>query len=827
MKTRPRTFHLASLAFASLALPLTAFLDAQQAPVSTPPPDDNFVPANEEVTVLPEFSVSATRTNEYVAAESVTGTRVAVKLRDLPFTVNVITADFLDDFNALEFREQTAYTSNIQGHETVSTGYSVRGIDASVQLRNGFRRIGLIDKVNVERVEVIKGAAASIYGTVMPGGTVNIITKKPKTKPEQRIGFTVGGNSLYRGQASTTGPLVPGKLFYRVDAAAMMTDYDVSFKHVRQYTIASNLMWKIAPQTSLLLEYEYLNRREQGMGAALIVRKVVEDPYFPVRADGSTPGNTAVRTYNRYDHLSSEFPWFSAQGPWSYANRDIHTLTLTFEHRFNRVFSVRSGANWFTRSLERQEVGSREITTPATAGAGYTAGKGTARIRPYPEGGAAWQTDFLASWNTGSVKHKTLLTFDYQLQTEKPERWDSTTAFASPDPIQVTPYTQQDYDDYNAGKNGRIYNDYYIISYHDRPELYTLSQLEDNSLNLYGVFLSERATLFDDRINVLGGVRYDNVKSHAIDKVAGTDLRTSPDAVSYQFGGNIRLLPAVTAYANVSKSFVPKFSKGRDEDGNTIDLPNEIGNTWEIGFKAGFFDDRLTFTAAHFDVMRENVTRTAYNSEGISYDAITGKETSKGYELDFNWALTQELQIFGGYGYTDSRNIDSKDGPAFVSLPTRRTPLNSGGFGAKYTVRRGVLKGLYGTIGCKFASRSLVNAPGRRTINSSGGDIVNLRMPNGQLIYPNLPENTVIPKNTYVMGTTTTLRINVDDGREQVWNQSHTLWDLGIGYRFKVARRYNHKFQLNISNALDKIYTYGAGGQGPRRSWAFSYDLSY
>jgi outer membrane receptor for ferric coprogen and ferric-rhodotorulic acid len=139
-------------------LPLSAFLDAQQprppqqppaipTPASAPPSDDDLVPANEEVTVLPEFSVSATRTNEYVAAESVTGTRVAVKLRDLPFTVNVITADFLDDFNALEFREQTAYTSNVQGHETVSTGYSVRGIDSSVQLRNGFRRIGLIDKV--------------------------------------------------------------------------------------------------------------------------------------------------------------------------------------------------------------------------------------------------------------------------------------------------------------------------------------------------------------------------------------------------------------------------------------------------------------------------------------------------------------------------------------------------------------------------------------------------------------------------------------------------------------------------------------------------------
>ena len=36
-----------------------------------------------------------------------------------------------------------AYTSNVTGYETLSSGYSVRGFDADVQLRNGFRRIGL------------------------------------------------------------------------------------------------------------------------------------------------------------------------------------------------------------------------------------------------------------------------------------------------------------------------------------------------------------------------------------------------------------------------------------------------------------------------------------------------------------------------------------------------------------------------------------------------------------------------------------------------------------------------------------------------------------
>lgn len=206
---------------------------------------------------LPEFSVSTSSTSEYVSAESITGTRVATKIRDLPFTVNTVTADFLDDFAAFEFRDQFGYTSSVSVWETLSTGYSLRGFDADVQLRNGFRRIGLIDKVNVERAEIIKGPAASIYGTVLPGGTINVITKKPKTKPAQRISVSAGGNNLLRAQASSTGPVGDSdRFFYRVDVAADQSDYDQPFKQRETRTIATQLQWKPAPATSLLFEVE-------------------------------------------------------------------------------------------------------------------------------------------------------------------------------------------------------------------------------------------------------------------------------------------------------------------------------------------------------------------------------------------------------------------------------------------------------------------------------------------------------------------------------------------------------------------------------------------
>jgi len=766
---------------------------------------------NNDVVTLPDFQVTATAASEYVAAESITGTRVATKIRDLPFTVNVITADFLEDQAAIEFREQTAYTSSVVGFETISTGYSVRGIDANVQLRNGFRRIGLIDKVNVERIEVIKGAAASIYGTVLPGGTVNIISKKPQTKPEHRVGFSVGSNSLLRGQASSTGPAgTSGKFFYRVDAAADTTEYDLIYKDKKQQTAVASLLWKPKPLTSLLVEYEYLNREEHGNANMPFKRLVVADPFRQ-----PLPTTGAPRTFNSFAGIATELFDFNHQGPENSANRYVHTVTVTLEHKINSLLSLRSSVNWFERGLERLEVGGRDSWTPGTT----TVPKGTARIRPFPEGGGAWQTDLLASWDTGAISHKTLLTFDYQRQTEKPEQWNSTTAF----PAAV-----------NAANSISILNPIYdFITFYEDPSTYTQSQKEDNSLDIYGVFLSERATILNGRATLLAGVRYDYVDNHSRDIRLAAEADQQTDEVSYQVGANVRVLPALSAYANASRSFVPQFSVGRNLDGTTFEVPNEIGESWEVGFKASAFDSKLTFTTTYFDITRNNIQRDVTDpTTGIQYTTVSGEEKSTGYEFDFNWVATPSLQFYGGWGKVDSEIVSNQTLPNVVGGPTRRTPDQTLGVGARYSFKDGRLKGLSFSVGYKYNGRSRPVPTGGRTItavynanpnSTSYNPIINIPMANGRLPFPDRPAGDIIGDTPAENG----LRAVVDDGRESIWNDAYSLMDASVSYRWKMGRRYSHKIQLNGSNLLDERYTYGSAGQGPARAFIGTYELSF
>jgi len=752
--------------------------------------------AAEEVVTLKEFNVTASAASEYTASESTTGTRVASKIRDLPFNVNVVTGDLIDDFNALEFRDQMAYTSNVTGYETLSSGYGIRGFDADVQLRNGFRRIGLIDKVNIERAEVIKGPAASIYGAVFPGGTVNFVTRKPQTKAAQRASFTYGNHDLLRGQFSSTGPIAGSKqFFYRLDAAADRRAYDQKFKEKNQATVAGQLLWRPTPVTNVNLEFEWLERRERGITSGSTVpfriQTLVPDPYRVASQN---------RTYTRYLAIATEIIDFNSQGPHTYANRYVRNVTGTLEHRFNDTFSLRSSANWFERGLVRQEAGGRDQFNPVTR----AVQRGTARYRPFPEGGQTVQNDLVASFATGPVKHKLLLTLDYQRQTQQPKQYDAAVNGAFP--ASVATGLSIDNPDYN------------LATYADSPSLFTTIQNERDSIDIYGAFLSERATMFDGRMITLAGVRYDSSKSNTDDRVTATRTDIKAHAVTYQLGTNFRLLPALTLYANASESFVPQFGSGLDLNGVRFTLPNETGQGWEAGFKGGFRDDHLTFTLGVFDISLKNFATTVNDpATGRTVTLTNGEQRSRGVELDFNWVATTALQFFGGYGYTKSEVVSFEGARHLVGQPTRRTPRNTLGVGGKYDFRRGALKGAYLTAGFKYSGRSLPNpSTGRNLTGSASNPIVNNPMPNGLLPFPNLAPGALVTSGS----------VRVDDGRESIRNASYSIFDAGAGYRWKRDGR-GHKVQVNVGNVFDRRYTYGSSGQGDRLSVAATYDLTF
>lgn len=153
----------------------------------------------------------------------VTGTRTPKFLKDTPIQTRVINAKEiarLDATNVQDLLQQElpgvefTYAMNQQTHLNFS-GFGGQGV---LFLVDGERLAGeTMDDVdftrlsmdNVERIEIVKGAASALYGSNATGGVINIITKKSQ-KPvtlnvnaryakhnEQRYGGTFGLNGKH------------------------------------------------------------------------------------------------------------------------------------------------------------------------------------------------------------------------------------------------------------------------------------------------------------------------------------------------------------------------------------------------------------------------------------------------------------------------------------------------------------------------------------------------------------------------------------------------------------------------------------------------------
>ena len=150
----------------------------------------------------------------------VTATRTEKKIIDVPASTTVINskeikrAGYKNVFDVIDNQLGTASTG--YGDAGQDFGFSsgrtiVRGFDRGtlvmvdgvpMNLKN-YNSADSIPVDLVERVEIVKGAASTLYGPEAMGGVVNIITKRPKGKEQIKVSGTVG-NYYKDGNISLT-----------------------------------------------------------------------------------------------------------------------------------------------------------------------------------------------------------------------------------------------------------------------------------------------------------------------------------------------------------------------------------------------------------------------------------------------------------------------------------------------------------------------------------------------------------------------------------------------------------------------------------------------
>jgi outer membrane receptor protein involved in Fe transport len=700
-------------------------------PVATSSPSDISAAQADQVVTLSAFEVNGQGEHGYVASESETGTRIATKISDLPFSVNVVTSTFLNDFQEYDMNSQLAFVPGFTPSE-LDAQYQLNGFPQTVSLIDGFRRVGLVDTVDIDRIEVIHGPDASIYGATAPGGVINFLTPQPTTTQTDSLQFGGGSDNFYRAALYTSGPLGDsGKLFYRVDMSDQFNKYSEEFSSKHSDYIAGKLLYKPNADTSITLGVEHSDLYEHPFNQVLTV---TEKQTMPWAANNITESQYYGMT------TTGDLLDYNYAGPESYLHNRVDSATLILEHRFSDFWSLKFGANEFTNPYNDQMIGSGAYYPYGTGNITVTNGVVNQPFAPVvkdqpaadwkPQRGGGLQLDNLFSFNTGPIKNKLLITEDYYELTQRTVTQDmlyavgtqATDYYALYSPYNpsgapyYTPYTQWTPATMGYGWNTTMYN--------QNPSLYTGtatdSWLADGD---YGLFGSERATMFDDRLILMVGGRYDYVKNQVKNyNLAASGSNPSLGAAeptnfqafdyntsdwTYQMGASFKVTDGVNLFANKSTAFNPQ---PQIDTVTGLALPNNTSNGYEFGFKADLLKDRLNIEISRFLINEYNLAVTETDPvTGIKDTILNGQEQSKGYEGDVNYQVTSDFYVQADWGYAVARTINGYALTFYDALPVRRVPTDNVGMAIRYQFSRGPVKGLFLTADAKYYSKSLVN----------------------------------------------------------------------------------------------------------------------
>jgi iron complex outermembrane receptor protein len=749
--------------------------------------------ANEVITLNP-FEVHATAENSlWTVNQSSGGTRVAAPLKELPFSLDVLTTEFMDDFIVSDLGEVLAQVGNVSGMESYSgagSGNSIRGFSQYYQLRNGFYRNGVIDKTLVSRVEVIKGPYAAIYGRGEPGGVVNYISKRPVFNSNSgKLIVEFGENATARVQAehnlalsSHTALLLAGSYLER--------DFDQMFTHERTRNYGAVLRHRFSGQTEIFLEYEHMFRRNNR-----------GRPVIDVQIDGTDPTDGTRNKYTgefAYDFMD-RYGWVNTLGPTMFSDRVLDTLNLTLIHQFNRDVSLRVAYNDSQTTQDYDYTafsGSTIMVDPVTGEFTRWNSVPVPFWRQLPSDVSNVQADLTVDFETGSVKHSTLLTFDYSQQvdgrvSERAPRGraaDVHTVVYAPGTI---PNYTTDAGSLHGPRTDPIPDFDTSINYQDTPEYYTWLQ-ENRTLDyrITGAFLMHRARLFGDKILLMAGGRYDTAKTVIVERLS-PDKQTETgrteskvDDFTYNIGLNYNLSPKTVWYGSHATSFNPKGDVYSDTG---LPMPNERGDGYEVGFRTKLVDGKLDVGASYFHIERQNI-RILNPDFDSQVDSPTDKpqfiaggvDRSKGYEFNANGKLTDELSVRVSVGTVDATHVKSLDAWR-EGLNLVRTPEWNYSVGTSYHRRSGALNGL--SLSAAYRAQS------------------------GYRLQDRAPTAADLRNN-----------LRAEEGG---------ILDVAAGYGWKSGDRVKHTLRVAVKNALDDIFIEGSGYFSLGRQFTASYTLAY
>lgn len=607
--------------------------------------------------------------NGYQTMRSRTAMKTDTPLIDVPSSINVVPSEVIQDQGVRSLGDTLRYVPGtgvaqgegnrdnpiLRGNSTNSDLF-VDGIRDDVEYYR--------DLYNIDRVEVIKGANAMIFGRGGSGGVVNRVTKQPDVVPTRQLSLQTGSWDQRRATADY-GQAVSNTVNIRVNGLYENSESYRDYFHLERYGLNPVIGIQATDQTKLTLSYEWFR-----------------DDRTADRGIPSLQGRPV-------DVKASQF---FGNPNLSYTTADVDALTAVIDHKFDNGITLRNATRFAVYEKFYQNVYPGAVNNAGTTVAINAYNNAQDRKNLFN------QTDVTGTIETESIKHT--MTVGMEVGRQVTENFRNT-GFFSPGVTTLnvplgTPVT------------------YAPVSFQQ-----SATDADNHSVaTIAAVYLQDQIDLSSDLKAVLG-VRFDHFNVEFRNNRNGAGLSSTDDLVSPRVGLIYKPVEDLSLYASYGVAYVPR--AGAQLASLTVSNaalePEEFRN-YEVGAKWDVNPD-LSLTAAVFQLDRSNVA-VADPLDPTKLVLVDGQRT-RGIELGATGKVTKDWSVFGGYAYQNAKITETQSATARAGANLAGVPQHTFSLWNKYDIDRkwGVGLGLIHQTGMYASSSNAVRLEGYTRVDAA------------------------------------------------------------------------------------------------------------
>ena len=541
----------------------------------------------------------------YLATNTVTATKTDTPLMNIPQTINVVTRDQLDDQAHHSLADILRYvpgTTVGQGEgnrdqitlrgQNTTADFFLDGVRDDVQYYRGL--------YNIERVEILKGPYALIFGRGGGGGIINRVQKSPLSDDIIYAGqASINSFGAYDISADVNAPL-SDVAAVRINAVYENLDSHRDFVGGERYAWNPYVAFKLNDAWKLGLSYEYVHDNR------------TTDRGIPSIATAAGQPNRPIAGYRDQ---------FFGVPDVNYTQLQAHIAKLRLDGALASNVS-------FSGTILYGDYD--KIYLNVYPNGAVTAQNGTVALAAYSD--PTQRENFIAQANlvwdveTGALTHKILVGSEYGDQKSANRRFNgtlSTPTISLTNPLFPTVT-------FNA-----------------------LSRDTVSDVKFFSTYVQDQIS-FGEHIDVVAGLRYDNFDIEGTDLLPAVDrpFARKDEKVSPRLGLIFKPQENISLYGSYSQSFLPR--SGDQFLALTVTQQNlapEKFTNYELGAK---WDVRpnLNMTLAVFQLERSNATTPDPSNPVASINV--GTTRTQGVELSVTGNITSSWQVHGGYSYQDA-----------------------------------------------------------------------------------------------------------------------------------------------------------------------------